>query len=860
MRLRPTVALLGILAATALAADDPAATTGARELGIDALAGRLWDVAATRFGQALEQPDLDDEARTELLLLLAESRIRGGQPGPALKTLDDPLLAERPERAFWTAQALVSQGRIRDAIELLGKYLSTPDAPFRREAQLTRATLLRSVGDSDSALRVLREAIDEFPDSRAARLLEAHIFLDRNEPLKALDAIPRESRDDSLSKREALLRARAQLASGDAEAAEAGFTELVESPEHQDLEQYHRAVLGLARARFALGQRTTAADGLLAFVQQNPGSPKLTEAFALLIEALPENPPPNDPILARLRAWLPPSTLPPRFLGDRGGARSAMPLPRSEDRPLAAEAMFHLALGLRAEGSPDSLTEARRLLNRLRLEFPDHPLVSRALLKAGQWNLEDGRREQALACFDALARSGSDSGTGVRAQALALEGSTRFEDGQYGAAARAFREASDLLESDRREAALHNAATALLADNQIGRFVELSATADNPQLRSGLELERGLHLTATRDPEALPALRRFIERHPAHPRLPEARLGAALAALDAVPPDSEYAALQLEALSPGDRSSLSPAALATAEIRLLDQLGDWSAAAERAREFLEQFPEHPQLGLIRFELGRALFQNRDFNDARLVLETLVKEEPDSPRAPAALLLSARAAAEGATPQSVDESLALFDRLIETPSLFRDVARLEKAEILIRLSRLEESEATLRPWFDDLGDDDPLLLSVGLLLGETLFAMAGDNSSTLEQALAVYGRLLDSLPADSPKRFRVLYHKGLILERGGREDEALLAYMDVIQNVGDSPRGDWKAIELCGFRALQILEKREQWAAAKAMAERIAALQGPRATEAAARAKALGLEHMIWDEKPEPVPDEAGPEP
>ena len=55
------------------------------------------------------------------------------------------------------------------------------------------------------------------------------------------------------------------------------------------------------------------------------------------------------------------------------------------------------------------------------------------------------------------------------------------------------------------------------------------------------------------------------------------------------------------------------------------------------------------------------------------------------------------------------------------------------------------------------------------------------------------------------------------------------------------------MELCGFSALRILEKRKQWPAAKKFASRIADLKGPRSMEAAERAKTLGLEHMIWDD-------------
>jgi hypothetical protein len=151
----------------------------------------------------------------------------------------------------------------------------------------------------------------------------------------------------------------------------------------------------------------------------------------------------------------------------------------------------------------------------------------------------------------------------------------------------------------------------------------------------------------------------------------------------------------------------------------------------------------------------------------------------------------------------------------------------------------------------------LLLSVGLLLGEALFASAEGNADILSQSLAVYDRLLSDLPESSPSRSSILYRKGMTLEQfGDREDEALDCYVGVVQAAVDSSRADWKSVELCGFSALRILGKRKQWTAAKKFAERIAELKGPRSEEAAERAKTIGLEHMLWDDTvPEPQDEE-----
>jgi len=814
-------------------------------LGLDALAGRLWEVAEARFTSALETPDLQPATRQRLLLRLAEARIRGGRAPLALPLLDEPVLAEHPERPFWTAQALAGSGRLAEAARLIEAEALDPEAPFRREAMLTRARLLRAIGDLDGSLAALDQLLEVAPDSDRARQLRASILLDRNQPLAALTALE-EAGEGPQSE---LLRARARLATGDFESAAEGFAALVASPEGQTLDNYHAATLGLARARLALGDASAAADGLIAFIQQNPTSPRLDEAFGLLLECLPEQAPPNDPILTRLRAWIPPPQRPaPGPVRRRDGINGAWPREPTEADPLAPEAMFHLALGLRRNPSPDTELDARRLLTRLRLEYPRHPLVPRALLEAGRWHLENDRRDRAAAHFDAITRLGGESNADLRAQALTLEGSARFQSGDFEQAAAVFDQAASLLEGDQREAALLNAATALLADGDLAAFDQLANTPRTPALSAQLELERALFLTSQRDPDALPALREFLRRHPEHPRLDEARLHAALAALDSMPPDLEFAAAQLARIEDAARATLPAATLALAEMRLAEARGDWAAAAARAARFLDANPDHPRRNLFRYEHGRALFHNQDYNAARIELQTLAREAPEAPQTPAALLLSARAAAEGATPQSQAESLELFDRLIAEESPFADVARLEKADILIRLSRLDEAISVLEPWFDSMQSDSPLLLSVGLLLGDAIFAQAQGDPIVLQRALDVYDRLLEALPEDDPNRPRVVYHKGLTLERfGDREDEALVAYMDVIQRIGDQPRGDWKAIELCGFSALRLLEQRENWPAAKRLAERIAALEGPRAEEAAGRARELGINHMIWDE-------------
>jgi hypothetical protein len=64
---------------------------------------------------------------------------------------------------------------------------------------------------------------------------------------------------------------------------------------------------------------------------------------------------------------------------------------------------------------------------------------------------------------------------------------------------------------------------------------------------------------------------------------------------------------------------------------------------------------------------------------------------------------------------------------------------------------------------------------------------------------------------------------------------------------DTAPAEWHYFELCGFRALALLEKARRWPAAVACARKIASFKGPRAEEAEARASQLQLKHMIWED-------------
>lgn len=826
--------------------------------GMEALSARLWEVAAARFETALAAADLDPASRAEILLRLAETRVRNGEAEAALKVLADPALAERPELAFWKAQALAAAGQFNDALALLDEKATAPAAPHFREALFTRAALKQALGDLPAAVDALAVLTKDRDPAVAlrARLETAEILLDLGEAEKALTATPPPTaRMTPVQAVKAdLLRARAQLAKGEHQAAAGIFTALLQKQDPALKAVQQEATVGLARAQLAAGNREAATDGLLAFVEQERGSPQIGRAFPVLLDCLVEPLAADDVILTRLREWCPPPPLvTPIGIADGESAGSVWPTPLPAPDELATQALYHLALGLRRVGTDEAKARARQALIRLRLDFPAHPLAERALLEGSRWDLADGRKQQAAAALSALDSSGS--APALRAEASLSAAATAFAAGEFALAAGELEKASALLEGDARRDVSWNYAVTRLAMGDLPGFQALAASeTKDAALAIDLALEQALYLTARRDPAALGALDRFILDHPTHPRLAEARLAAAHAALEAVPADIALAKAQLDGLSEEQVAGLPPAGLALARVRLAGREKRHADAAVLAEEFLEAFPDDPRAPELRFELGLARFANGDYNQARLELEKLATASPDGRFAPAALLFAARSAVLVATPEAKAEGLVLFDRLIEQDGSLADVARLEKARVLDPAAAAKE----LLPWFQSMKKDHPLRLIAGFDLCDALYNSAGSDLAPLERALAIYREMLAGLPEDSADRFKIQYFIGRVLEQlpdpekptEKRLTEALDVYFSVLEAAGRRAPADWEWVDKCGVRARTLLENARRWEAATAIADRHASLHSTTdlAKDAADRADDLRLEHFIYDER------------
>lgn len=854
MRFLPVLVLPLVISFAAAAAPKPRSIPAFRE-GLDAMSVRLWEVAVARFETALATPDLDAAAKQAILLRLAETRVRAGQPAEALKILDDPILSESQELPFWKAQALAAEGKIGAAVVLLDGKAIDAKAPHRREALFTRASLQRLLGDLPGALEALGILAQEKDPAtvQKAKMETAAILLDQGKAAEALAVLPPPNAKMSAlqTARAEWLRARAQLAMGEHQAAAGIFAAMLQREDEAFTAYRQEATVGLARAQLAAGNREAAIDGLIAFIEQHRDSPKIGEAFPLLLECLPAQPAADDVILTRLDEWCTDSLAElPIGIASGDGGSAVWPSARPPAAELETQALYHLALGLRREGSAGSKYRARQLLTRLRIDYPDHPLARRALLEASRWDLADGRKEQAATALAAL--DDSDVEPAVRAEAFLSAAATAFNAGDLALASRELDKAGALLDGDAKRETSLNAAVIRLATGDLPGFEAIAASqGKDPRISDDLALERALFLTAQRDSAAMAALDKFILDHPQHPRVAEARLAAAHAALEGSPADPAFAKAQIEAIAEDQAAALPRASLALAGIRLAAMEKRWPDAAALADAFLAAHPADPQAPEIRFELGNARFKNGDYNHARLELEKLALEAPQDPLAQPALLLAARAAALGATAQAKQESLVLFDKVIAAKGPLSDVARLEKARVL----GYAEAARELLPWFREMKKDNPLRLIAGLHLCDALYNSAGSNPAPLEQALGIYEDLLANMPPDSSRRFEVEFLRARVLEQlpdpkdpaKKREAEALDAYFSVLQKASKQAPADWEWVDSSGVRARRLLENAERWEAAIAVAELHEKLPSKGAKEAAERAKTLKLEHFHWED-------------
>lgn len=817
------------------------------------MANGLWDVAVLQLKAAATSAAIPTDRLPEVRILLAQSLILDNRPDEALALLKESDVQSHPEAPFWTGQALVGKGRYAEAAEILTTFAATPESPFRKAAAFTAANLRMSLSQPDAALESL--ALLDSVDSVLRRI---GILLDLGRVAEARSLFPNAAAvPEDFSRFAMLLEGNLLLAEDKPAQAEPLFSSLLSDPVGQSFDHHNLAALGKADSLAAQGDKDRATESLFVFIQSRPEISQLAPIFRRIVAWMPETiPSPEHPTLSRLSEWTPKTSPTGSGFVNTETDSTASTWPKFSQRitDLEAFSLHTRALALRRISTPAASADATSLLRQLRLLAPQHFLVPSSLLTLASWKMEDGQPEAAFEILDTLRRDAKSPL--VNGEAAFRNAMTAHRNGDYTLAAELFAEAANFMEGEQKEAATFNAVMSNLGEDP---FATLTIQHVDPTVVGKLSVDIALERALASDiPEiAKSSLDAFLKEHSAHPRASEARLAIAEAALISTPPDILLAKAQIDTLDASEITLPEPLAprLALARLRLLDLSGDAEATTSFANTIITELPATPAASEAALTLGKNLFQSGNYNEARLALEKLAMSEPGTQRSQAALLLAARSATLGATAQSREEALALYDRTMETNGPLKALALLEKARLLIDLNRLPSAIGSLSAAYAATPTDDPSRLPTGLLLAEAIYARGDADPNSLTEALAIYDGLLDISIGSPARYFRLQYLRGLALEKlpdskdpeRTRIDEARAAYFSVIDRPADPPPAEWEWFDRSGFRLLTLLEADEDWKAAIAIAGKIASFGGPRSEEAAIRARQLRLKHMVWED-------------
>jgi tetratricopeptide (TPR) repeat protein len=203
--------------------------------------------AAIEWLQRAVRGTVPDEARETVRARLAETFLAAGRPADALTSLGPDPAASGPRVRLAAARAAAATGDDRAAAELLGDLADYP--PAARQALLLRSEICRRQG---------RTSYADYLAEQAANLPESNWPDPLADPVRLRDM----SRGGRLDEAARLLRA------GQPGDAEGLLRPLADDPSPPDA----RALVGLAEAREAQGDRYTALQILTRAVRVDPKS------------------------------------------------------------------------------------------------------------------------------------------------------------------------------------------------------------------------------------------------------------------------------------------------------------------------------------------------------------------------------------------------------------------------------------------------------------------------------------------------------------------------------------------------------------------------------------------------------------
>ncbi|MCX7868464.1 MAG: tetratricopeptide repeat protein, partial [Terrimicrobiaceae bacterium] len=269
----------------------------------------------------------------------------------------------------------------------------------------------------------------------------------------------------------------------------------------------------------------------------------------------------------------------------------------------------------------------------------------------------------------------------------------------------------------------------------------------------------------------------------------------------------------------------------------------------KADSFFSEFPNGPLAGQVAFKRGEARFRRGDFAAAREDFEQADAADADEGSGSAALL-AALCAARSLDPAERTEALEMLDGIAKAGGPMASRARLEQAFLLNAENRPAESLAVLNALLES--EPPPEIRWAALIeKGDTLFGSAQSGADEARQAIASWRQVADS---DAPPRWRnqALAKIAAAHERLGETSAALAAAWRAMEQQEGAPAENFWSVK-AGFDAARMLEAQSRLDEAMTIYEKLADRGGPRAKEARQRLERLRLENFLWDDSlPAPI--------
>ena len=619
-------------------------------------------------------------------------------------------------------------------------------------------------------------------------------------------------------------------------------------------------MLGLADAQAANQEGDLAIATLIQYITDHPDSTVLQPLFMRLARLLPEEVPIDNPTLAKLREWSDELPVVENALYPSGETADAIPLQipsTSQHSDRITLSLYYRAKLLARSVDLNNHIRALALLTRLRaMQFSHNidanelyiKLSSASLLDTAYLHLKQNRPELATYTLEAMEKIAFSPR--LKDQASFLRGLLLANEAKPEEALPAFNYARESASLDIASAASINAGVMSLLASNLKSFDEVVAATQDQKILTSLVLERALWKCSQGDISGRSDLDSFIMAHPGHPRVNEAHLALASACVDISPPDVELAKAHLEIIATRLTDVEDQHTIARIGIRAEELAQNWTAAAAIAESFMRRYPDSPKLAGMMMKMGGAHYHNEDFNKARRIFQEVVAKYPESLFEPYAEFYAAMAARLGGTAQAREESIEMFQTIIETKHPLATEARIQQSRVLIDLRRYDEAEKTLAPL--KKAEDVSIRRGAGVLLADCLHRQGSADSEKYDQAIVIYNDLLKEKNLPLAWNNRLHFLRGQTYESLKQRGKALDSYIDVIirekaAKVGQLNEEEWLWFYRCGFKALAMLESDKRWEAAVKFARRIATFNGPRAEEAAKRANNLAKTHMIWED-------------